>query len=94
MQYYTAVNTGKGFITNEDMERSYIGGYPGDVWVTEDNEPWAQRVGAVSKTHLQAQAIVDSVVNQAISEWDLCIADNPNYQYPCGPRPIPIVLPV
>jgi len=59
MAYYYAVNTGKGFITHEENEAAHIAGYPGDVWITE-NTTWAPRVGAVSKTKEEAQALVDA----------------------------------
>ena len=32
MAYYTATNTGKGFITHADNESAHVAGYPGDVW--------------------------------------------------------------
>lgn len=59
MAYYHAENTGKGFITHSDNESAHIAGYPGDIWVTE-NSSWASRVGAVSKTKEEAQALVDA----------------------------------
>ena len=62
MQYYQATNTGKGFITYEDSERSYIGGYPGEIWTTENNAEWATRVSATSKTKEEAQAIVNAAI--------------------------------
>lgn len=62
MQYFVAVNTGNGFITHQDNQRSHIAGYPGDVWVTADNQPWAARVGAVEKTKVEAQALVDAAI--------------------------------
>jgi len=62
MAYYTATNTGKGFITHEDNESAHVAGYPGDVWGTT-NTTWATRVGAVSKTKSQAQTIVDAAIS-------------------------------
>lgn len=62
MNYFVAINTGKGFITHEDNERSHIAGYPGDVWVTENNQTWATRVGAIEKTKAEAQALVDAAI--------------------------------
>jgi hypothetical protein len=61
MAYYYAVNTGKGFITHEENEAAHISGYPGDVWITE-NTTWASRVGAISKTKEEAQALVDAIL--------------------------------
>ena len=62
MAYYTATNTGKGFITHADNESAHVSGYPGDVWVTE-NSTWATRVGATSKTKAEAQLLVDNAVS-------------------------------
>ena len=61
MAYYQATNTGKGFITHAENEVAHVAGYPGDVWVTE-NSTWASRVGAVSKTKVEAQALVDAAI--------------------------------
>lgn len=62
MAYYTATNTGKGFITHADNESAHVSGWPGDVWVTE-NSTWATRVGATSKTKAEAQLLVDNAVS-------------------------------
>jgi hypothetical protein len=70
LKYYQAQNYGKGFITHEDNEFKHVAGYPGDIYVTE-NDVWAQRVGATELTKEQAQQIVDQVVetsNQQIEQ--------------------------
>ena len=61
MAYYQKVNTGKGFITHSENESAHVAGYPGNIWVTE-NTTWATRVGAVSKTKVEAQALVDVLI--------------------------------
>ena len=61
IKYYTAANTGKGFITHADNESSHIAGHPADVWTTE-NTTWAARVSAVEKTQVEAQALVDAAL--------------------------------
>lgn len=91
MQYYVAVNYGVGFITHEDNERSQISGYPGDVWVTEDNQIWADRVGAVAKTKLEAQTIVDEAIAPAKAQWQVCISGPAPWL--CGPEPQDVLLP-
>lgn len=63
LKYFQAENYGKGFITHEDNEFKHVSGYPGNIWVTE-NEVWAQRVGATELTKEQAQAIVDAEIAQ------------------------------
>ena len=62
IKYYTATNTGKGFITHEDNESSHVSGWPGEVWTTE-NTAWASRVGASEKTKSEAQALVDAAIS-------------------------------
>jgi hypothetical protein len=62
MEYYVSQNTGKGFITHADNERSHISEYPGGVFVTQTNSIWANRVGAISKTKEEAQDIVDEAI--------------------------------
>ena len=62
MKYYQAVNYGKGFITHEDNERCYISGWPADIWITQLNDEWAQRVSATEKTKAEAQALVDAAI--------------------------------
>ena len=64
-KYYEVENTGKGFITHEDNELAYVGGYPGNVWVTE-NTAWAVRVGAVEKTKIEAQTLVNSAISGSL----------------------------
>jgi hypothetical protein len=61
MAYYQATNTGKGFITHPENESAHVAGYPGNVWVTE-NSAWASRVGAVSKTKVEAQLLVNNAL--------------------------------
>ena len=61
-KYYEKENTGKGFITHADNELSHVAGYPGNVWVTE-NTAWAVRVGAVEKTKIEAQTLVNSAIS-------------------------------
>jgi len=68
MAYYQATNTGVGFITHQDNETAHVSGYPANIWITE-NTSWATRVGAVSKTKAEAQALVDaSIAGQVYPE--------------------------
>jgi len=69
MAYYHALNTGKGFITHEDNELSHVAGHPADIWSTE-NTAWASRVGAVSKTLEEAQALVDAALEGVLYPTD------------------------
>jgi glycine cleavage system H lipoate-binding protein len=84
MHYYQIENPGvKGFVTHAENEVAYIGGYPGNIWVTE-NVDWAARVGATELTQAEAQAIVDIVIAQAQAEWTVELG---------MPYPQPIILP-
>ena len=64
-KYYEVENTGKGFITHVDNELSHVAGYPGNVWVTE-NTAWAVRVGAVEKTKIEAQTLVNAAISGSV----------------------------
>ena len=64
-KYYEKENTGKGFITHTDNELSHVAGYPGNIWVTE-NTAWAVRVGAVEKTKIEAQTIVNAAISGSL----------------------------
>jgi hypothetical protein len=70
MKYYQAINYGKGFITHQDSERCYISGWPADIWVTNTNDQWAQRVNATEKTRAQAQALVDAAIDGQLYPQD------------------------
>lgn len=83
MEYYLSSNTGNGFITHADNERSHIAEYPGGIFVTENNSTWATRVGAISKTKEEAQAIVDAAVAEQATNL-------PSFN---NQEPQPIVLP-
>ena len=71
--YSVMANTGKGFITHQDSQKFWIGGYPADVWVATDvreSRHWVARHNGVSKTKDQAQALVTAAVDAAKSAWD------------------------
>ena len=64
---------GDSFIRHEDRKMFHIEGFPGDVWVTDDNvyaERWISRVSGAEKTKSQAQTIVTGVVDDAKDAWD------------------------
>lgn len=65
MAYYQSINTGKGFITHTENESAHIAGYPANIWVTE-NVTWATRVGAVAKTKIEAQALIDAAISGSV----------------------------
>jgi len=64
---------GDSFIRHEDRMMFYIEGFPGNVWVTDDNvyaDRWIARHSATAKTKSEAQAIVDSEIDDAQDAWD------------------------
>ena len=64
---------GDSFIRHEDRKQFTIEGFPGNVWVTEDNiyaNRWIARHSATAKTKSEAQAIVDGVIDDAQDTWD------------------------
>ena len=71
--YCTATHTGHGFFTYEDRINFYLSGQPGDVWVVGDNAQgaaWVSKVSGIPKTKVEAQAIVDGKVEEALVAWD------------------------
>ena len=69
--YCVAINWGEGFITHGERERGVIRGYPGDVWIADDNmRPWMAKVNATTKTKSEAQTIVTAVVDAEQTTWD------------------------
>ena len=77
-KYSVKANWGKNangdpFIRHEDRKMFHIEGFPGDVWVTDDNvyaERWIARVVGTEKTKSQAQTIVTGVIDDAKTAWD------------------------
>tara|TARA_R110000796_G_scaffold54910_2_gene128252 strand:- start:2229 stop:2549 length:321 start_codon:yes stop_codon:yes gene_type:complete len=77
-KYSVKENWGKNanndsFIRHEDRAMFHIEGFPGNVWLTDDNiyaERWIGRVAGVEKTKAQAQTIVTDIINDAKDAWD------------------------
>ena len=90
---------GDSFIRHEDRKMFPIEGFPGDVWVTDDNvyaERWISRVDGVEKTKSQAQTIVTGVVDDAQDAWDNDNVDGETSAEKItrlGPKPTDITLP-
>ena len=90
---------GDSFIRHEDRKMFHIEGFPGDVWVTDDNvyaERWISRVGGAEKTKSQAQTIVTGVVDDAKDAWDNDNVDGETSAEKLtrlGPKPTDITLP-
>ena len=76
--YGTATNTGKGFFTHQDRLDFYLSGHPANVWAVGDNsfgDAWIVKVSGVSKTKVEAQALVDAEVETAQATWDALSAE-------------------
>ena len=92
MIYVVATITGKGFVTHDDRSRFWIRGYPGEVWVTDDNGhafDWRSRHTVTEKTKVEAQAIVDTEITDAQTAYDASSAE----EQARTSRPAAIVLP-
>ena len=90
---------GDSFIRHEDRKMFHIEGFPGNVWVTDDNvyaERWIARVVGAEKTKSQAQTIVTGVVDDAKDAWDNDNVDGETSAEKLtrlGPKPTDITLP-
>ena len=83
---------GDSFIRHEDRMQFHIEGFPGNVWVTDDNvyaDRWIARHSAVAKTKAEAQAIVDSEIDDAQAAYDALSEEKQALQT----RPTDITLP-
>ena len=71
MKYCTATHSGHGFFTHADREAAHLSGHLGNVWcVGNSNSAWITRVSGTEKTLEQAQAILDSAISNAQTNWD------------------------
>jgi len=71
MIYCTATNYGKNFISHAESAKGSIEGFAGDVWVADDvHDTWVDKVGGVSKTKVEAQAIVNTGRGIEQTAWD------------------------
>ena len=96
-QYCVATNWGKDFITAEQNRVLHHQQFPGNIWrVSANNQEanrWIHGVSGVSKTLPEAQAIVDSEINQMQVNWDARTEDEKNINnVRYIPRPTAIVL--
>ena len=90
--YCTATNTGKGFFTHEDRNDFYLSGHPGEVWAVGNNTAgisWINRVSGTAKVKADAQAIVDTKIDEAGVAWD---AESAEYKVKHS-RPVKYTLP-
>ena len=71
MKYCTATCSGVGFFVSSDRRAGHLSGHPGNIWcVADNNSAWIERVGGTEKTLEEAQAIVDSTIDDAQTAWD------------------------
>ena len=91
-KYITASNWGKDFFTHEERTNFYLSGQPANVWVVGDNsfgDAWIVKVSGVSKTKVEAQALVDAEIETAQATWDALSAEEKEN----SDRPTDITLP-
>ena len=90
--YCTATNTGKGFFTAEDRNDFYLSGHSGDVWVVGNNPAgvsWINRVSGTGKLKAEAQAIVDTKIEEYQAVFDASSPEEQNNRS----RPEKYILP-
>ena len=90
--YCTATHTGKGFYTHQDRNNFYLSGHVGDIWVVGDNSKgsdWINRVEGTVKVKADAQAIVDSKVEEEQAVYDALSAE----EQALYSRPVKYTLP-
>ena len=71
--YSVMTNTGKGFITHEDIRAFWIKSFPANVWVATDvreSRHWVARNNGVSKTKDQSQNLLTAAVDALQDAWD------------------------
>jgi hypothetical protein len=91
--YCTATHTGKGFYTHKDRNDFYLSGHGGDVYVVGNTNlgiSWINRVGGTAKVKADAQAIVDSKIEEGQAVFD---ALSPEEQNHTSGRPEKYTLP-
>ena len=94
--YCTATNFGKNFFTHEDRNDFYLSGHAGDVWVVGNNAAgvsWINRVEGTAKTKVEAQAIVDTKIDEAGVAWDALPEAEKAPAEPSNTRPVKYTLP-
>jgi len=95
--YCVAINWGEGFITHGDREKGVIQGFPGDVWVADDNmRQWMAKVNATTKTKSEAQTIVTAKVDEYKAAWDNDNVEGESSSEKiarAGPKPTTVTLP-
>jgi hypothetical protein len=71
--YCVAINSGKGFFTNEDRNAFYLSGHDVEGRNVGNNAhgvSWINRVNGTAKVKADAQAIVDAKIEEYQAEWD------------------------
>jgi len=93
IHYCVATNTGKGFITPDDVKYTTIAGYQANIWgVGYQNTAWITRVNGTPKTHAEAQAIIDENIASGQATYDAMTLEEKEAQ-PYIERPVAVTLP-
>jgi len=90
--YCTATHTGKGFWTHKDRNDFYLSGHPGGVWAVGNTNlgiSWINRVEGTAIVKADAQAIVDSKIEEDQAAYDALSPE----QQPHRRRPEKYLLP-
>ena len=90
--YCTATNTGKGFWTHKDRNDFYLSGHPGGVWAVGNTNlgiSWINRVEGTAKVKADAQAIVDSKIEEDQAAFDALSPEQQSHQRRPEKYPLP-----
>jgi len=93
--YCVASNWGKDFFTHEDRNDFYLSGHPANVWAVGNNPAgvsWIIRVNGNAMVKSEAQALVDTNVEESQVLWDNW-SDEEKLAAPGTKRPEKYILP-
>jgi hypothetical protein len=72
--YWTATETGRGFITHQESADLKPKGYGLNIWRIRDmgvlSTAWVTKVNASSISKEEAQTLLDNALTTSQSEWD------------------------
>jgi hypothetical protein len=84
--YWTATETGRGFITHQESSDLKPKGYGLNIWRIRDSgvasTAWVKKVNASSISKEEAQTLLDDTLTTSQAEWDSSPARQEQVQRP------------
>ena len=72
--YWTATETGRGFITHQESADLNPKGYGLNIWripnIGAETTAWVKKINASSISKEEAQTLLDNALTTSQSEWD------------------------